>query len=283
MNYQPFEVCEACLKGVIHPVITDASKDDNDEDFLWGFYGACKGGHLDIVNLMIDRVDLHLNHGLEIVCETGRRDMVDFFINKGNVDISWGLCGACRGGHLDLVHLMIEKGARATGYWSLEEACFGGNMDVVKFLIDHGNDDWDTGLVGACEGGHQSIVELMIQKGARDWNNGLYFALNGSSDFFNDTFKKVGHHKKQLLTAKMMIERGANNFNNIKTKDLVLLLNVGLSERYFKNYSRLKRIIKKRKDAITYVSTYLDGFLHQDVIRFVVVPTIQYNTILKLK
>ncbi len=53
-------------------------------DLNYGLYGACIGGHLDIVNLM---VKLGANH------------------------FNWGLHYACCGGHLDLVNLMIKSGA----------------------------------------------------------------------------------------------------------------------------------------------------------------------------
>jgi len=49
-----------------------------------GLWGACEGGHIAIVNLMIA---------------------------NGADNWNGGLSGACRGGHVDLANLMIAKGA----------------------------------------------------------------------------------------------------------------------------------------------------------------------------
>src|SRR3989344_808640 len=59
-----------------------AIKLKNFNNWNWGLNYACKGGHLDIVNLMI---------------------------NKGVKNWNYGLEGACVGGHLNIVNLMIEK------------------------------------------------------------------------------------------------------------------------------------------------------------------------------
>jgi hypothetical protein len=247
---------------------------------VWGFFGACRGGHLDLVKLMIDRVKCHIGRGFEIVCETGRRDMVHFFIEKG-VSM-YGLCGACRGGHIDLVNFLIENSpfAHPLAHWfnpdwklSLREASFGGHMDIVNLLIDNGYQNWDDGLCGACEGGHQSIVEFMIQKGAQNWNAGLHGALYGCT---NSIVERGDPHKKQLLTAKMMIKRGANDFDNIEMEDLVLLLNDGLYFRWFGNQMWIEHVLKKQKDDIRQVKGLLYYVVHQDVIRFIVVSFISF-------
>ncbi len=76
----------------------------------WGLYGACEGGHMDIVR---------------------------FLIEKGADQWDWGLSYACRGGHMEIVKLMIEKGCK----WlngGLSNACKHGHMNIVKFLIEKG-------------------------------------------------------------------------------------------------------------------------------------------------
>lgn len=52
-------------------------------DVNWALYGACEGGHTDIVNLMF---------------------------SKGTIYVEWGLQGACAGGHFNTSILMIQKG-----------------------------------------------------------------------------------------------------------------------------------------------------------------------------
>ncbi len=70
------------------------------DDWNWGLRGACEGGHMDMVELMIER---------------------------GATNWNYGLYGACRGGHMDIVELMIERGA-ANWNCGLYYACYGGHM-----------------------------------------------------------------------------------------------------------------------------------------------------------
>jgi hypothetical protein len=79
------------------------------------------------------------NGGLAKACRGGHRDLVDFMIQKGATDWNWGLKGACQGGNRDLVDLMIEKGAT---HWdrALREACLGGHPDLADFMIQKGAD-----------------------------------------------------------------------------------------------------------------------------------------------
>jgi hypothetical protein len=84
----------------------------NSETTIWnyGLAGACLGGHIDIVNLMIE---------------------------KGANDWNWGLSGACRGGHLNIVKLMISKGAHTLDY-RLYLIHGNTSWNVVHFLIQSG-------------------------------------------------------------------------------------------------------------------------------------------------
>ena len=97
------------------------------DDWFNGLYDACEAGHLDIVNLMID---------------------------KGADDWNWGLQGACLGGHLDIVNLMIDKGADDWN-WGLYCACRGGHLNIVNYMIDKGAKNWNWGLQGACSCGNR--------------------------------------------------------------------------------------------------------------------------------
>ena len=90
-----------------------------DENWNYGLSGACRGGHMEIVLLMIE---------------------------KGVVDNwDWGLRGACEGGHMRVVLLMIEKGATDWN-WGLNYACYGGHMDTVLLMIEKGATDWNRGV-----------------------------------------------------------------------------------------------------------------------------------------
>ena len=72
---------------------------------------ACKGGHLDIVNLLIERGATWWNDGLYYACFGGHLDLAMLMIERGACRWNDGLRGACEGGHSDLVTFMIERGA----------------------------------------------------------------------------------------------------------------------------------------------------------------------------
>jgi len=80
------------------------------DDYNFGLYGACLGGHLDIINMMLQK-GADVNYGLYGACLGGHLDLVNMMLQKG-ADVNWGLQGACLGGHLDLIKLMLEIGAK---------------------------------------------------------------------------------------------------------------------------------------------------------------------------
>lgn len=141
--------------------------------------GACEGGDLELMELIIQRSD-----------------------NKGN-DVNWDWCllSACRGGHIPIIKLMLlNKNVSWGRYKMLEDACLGGHLPAIEFIIRCGlnmYEDWNNGLITACYGGHIHAIDLMIRNGANDWNNGLQAACHG----------------KQIKAAKFMIQQGANDWN----------------------------------------------------------------------
>ena len=84
------------------------------------FYGACLGGHIDIVKFMIKKGTNHWSCGLSYACIGGNIDIVKLMIEKGADDWDSGLRDACRCGHMDIVKLMIDKGA--TECWNCKKS-----------------------------------------------------------------------------------------------------------------------------------------------------------------
>ena len=64
---------------------------------------------------------LNLNVGLSGACRGGHQDLVQMMINLGARDWNKGLSAACRGGHQDLGQWMIDLGA--TNKWRFQ-SCF---------------------------------------------------------------------------------------------------------------------------------------------------------------
>jgi purine nucleoside permease len=111
---------------------------DPQADVAQCFLGACRGGHLDLANLMIANGATNWDRGLREACRGGHLDLANLMIANGATNWNRGLHGACRGGHRTLVACMIGKGAST----------------------------WNRGLWEACRHGHGDLVSLMIKKGA---------------------------------------------------------------------------------------------------------------------
>jgi len=157
--------CKYNLLSVIKWVTTN----DRFKELDWnaGLRGACKGGHQDIVQGMIDKGAKDWIGGFVCACCYGNQDIVELMIEKGANNWNLGLFGACRGGHQEIVQLMITMGATD---WNggLYAACEHGHKEIVELMIKKGANNWNQGLHNACRKGHQEIIELMIKQGATD-------------------------------------------------------------------------------------------------------------------
>ncbi len=133
-------------------------------DWNFGLYGACKGGNLKTVKLMIKKGANNWNYGLHGACVGGNLDIVNLMIELG-ANLNWGLYGACMEGNLNMIDVMIKKGANDLNY-GLLGACKGGNLNIVNLMINLGANNLNWGLLGACEFKNLKIVDLMIKMGA---------------------------------------------------------------------------------------------------------------------
>ena len=160
LNYGFNRICKGGHKELVNLMIGKGVTNWNK-----GFFEACRGGHKEIAELMIVKGATHYDYGFFGACQGGRKDIVELMISKGVYDWNHGLSGACQGGRKDIVELMIAKGANSW-YWGLAGACQRGDKELVEFMIAKGADDWNLGLENAYKGGHKELAELMIIKGA---------------------------------------------------------------------------------------------------------------------
>jgi ankyrin repeat protein len=65
---------------------------------------------------MIEKGATAWNEGLLYACRGGHLNLVELMIEKGANYLNWGL-EYCKDGHLDIVQLLIEKGATSMPYW----------------------------------------------------------------------------------------------------------------------------------------------------------------------
>jgi ankyrin repeat protein len=72
---------------------------------------ACRGGHIDIVRLLI-RTDVASgwDSGLIQACRAGYMEIVKLLIQNGTNQWGPGMVHACENGHKEIVELMIRNG-----------------------------------------------------------------------------------------------------------------------------------------------------------------------------
>jgi hypothetical protein len=121
--------------------------------------------------------------GLRGACSGGHIKIVDLMISYGASDFNGGLYEACVGGHIEIVRSMISHGATDFNH-GLYEACVGGHIEIVRSMISHGATDFNHGLYMVCYTVHKKyrpmygydklgdvqpyrdIAQLMITHGA---------------------------------------------------------------------------------------------------------------------
>ena len=126
-----------------------------------GLRGACSGGHMDIIWIMIHAgAD---DRPLYEACKGGYHKIAKFLIWQGARDYDSGLHGACIGGHLEIAKLMIKRGASITRK-SMSSAVKSGNLALVEYLLPNYTGTLSNMLEYACSAGHVAIVNLLISK-----------------------------------------------------------------------------------------------------------------------
>jgi ankyrin repeat protein len=224
---------QMCNLGIVEHLLDYCQ--NNIPDWNDGLYDACRGGQLEIVNLMIKKGANDWNLGLEYACEGGHFAYDNAHSTRFAYDNAHSTRFAydnarstrfaydnARSTRLEIVNLMIEKGADDLDS-GLSSACGSGNLEIVNLMIEKGANDWYNGLSNACYYGHLEIINLLIEKGANDWNEGLSNACEGGNFASDNPFCAKGT-KRALLEAnarsthleivKLMIEKGATQCNS---------------------------------------------------------------------
>lgn len=151
-----------CKEGDInkvHDLIKNGSKYTNDLNtkdfsvFNYGLKGACEGGNLQIVELMISKGANFFNY-LYSACKgksKNKSKVVYILISHGANNLYDGLCGACESGDKNLVKFMISK-IKATKPF-LDQSCRKNLQEL---------EDWIYLIYSTCENGHPDIADLLV-------------------------------------------------------------------------------------------------------------------------
>lgn len=139
------------------------------------FYNACKGGNFDIIKQIVETMEhQYINKNLEDEDEDTLINIHNFF--------RYGLSGACKRGNLEVCILcmsFLHTVETADGlHILLFQACNSGNINVVNLIIEYGNKfhvewDWNEALEIACADGSIKVAKLLVKYGADNFNTCL--------------------------------------------------------------------------------------------------------------
>ena len=204
------------------------------------FYYACIGGHLEMVNMLLERIptkDINLvimiKHSIHIVYKDLEKIAIAL-INKikdvnltddmNNTSLHW----ACLNNRTEVINVLLEKKANINarnneGKTPMYIACERGHSDVFKILLDKGadvhiTDKWGNNpLHNACTIKDNEIVGTLLKS---DININAK-NINGETplhSFFNDydrQFRRNVSEKKEILIMLLShIEVDVNTINN---------------------------------------------------------------------
>ncbi len=127
------------------------------------FYDICSSGDVEKVLFMLSNENIVLDDGLAGACFGGHIKIINLIMEKGATNFDRGLASGCQGGQKKIIELLISKGANNFN-WGLVQACLNGYIEIVKIIIEKGATDFNWGLYCACK--YKDIALLMIEKGA---------------------------------------------------------------------------------------------------------------------
>lgn len=144
--------------------------------------GACSGGHLDIINFIIqDDPELEWWNDCEYEAGEGGNMEIARLVSEEHHFNDETLFGACIGKHFDIVKYLLEDTHKTNNIEDiaatiLSSACQGGSMKIIILVMTYlpGEIDWREGLCGACRGGHIDVIKIMMEK----HNGSLVDAMN---------------------------------------------------------------------------------------------------------
>lgn len=190
---------------------------------------ACYGGNIQAIELITNwgtvclnltqlNIFNSLNNGLYGACNGGHIEIVKFLISKGVTDWNGGSLGACcsEGGdmckNVVIIMLMIAFGA-SNFEMILKYACSRGYIELAQLAILNGAVNFKGGLVTACKNGNAEMVRLMIKHGSG----------NITRTYLNEGLQEVVHGNENTDILNLLITAGANNLERLKNiKDFKL-------------------------------------------------------------
>lgn len=197
----------ACEHNFTEIVEFFVSKTDKLEDLNKGLVGACLGGYIKMIDIVVAHGANDWNSGLSAACEGGRLEVAKIMIQRGASNFDEGLYNACLGKysngypHLVLAEFMANQDVKISDINKcLKYACVGGYEELAKIMVAKGAKNFDEGLRQACASKNINIVKLMLDCGATNVDE----SLTGLIKYHNDK-----PNNKADAIIRLLVTRGA--------------------------------------------------------------------------
>ncbi len=189
-----------------HKEIVELMMEKGADDYNKAMEQAVCASHVEIVDLLAGKVDdnFNFNTALAYSAREGHMDMVEYIIRKVDYNFNYNnsFIDAARGGHIGVVNFFLENVDFDYDYNNaMAFAAHKGNSDIVNLMIERGADNYNIGAIAATRGGHGELLKLMLKKGANNYSKAMAEALSiGNRDIVNLIFtERIGERYKALI------------------------------------------------------------------------------------
>lgn len=295
---------QACKDGDISRVksILETPEIEKEQDYdsgvSEGLFHTCFGKHLELFELLIDKSSNHaVTTVLVFACKKRKFDVAEFLLvhdKKQQIrEIYLAECIKLSCDNETVVNLLIER--LPTGDLlpernvltifgnGLAYACETGNVVGAKLMIDKGAKNLGRCLVDACQRDSLEIIKLLVYAGAKKLNDALqHSSFNGKFQFVEFLLSKHIHSNQVLNTclsyaskgnhleiAKLLLLKGANNFEALSGKQIYELLQTGLPLQTFSGYVKYHLILNKVEEFQKNVREHAKDCLIPDLLMLV--------------
>jgi ankyrin repeat protein len=192
MDPKKHRLKEACRVGDLNRIRKILENGVTEKKLNLGLFGACRGGHIPAIELMIKHGAKDLNLGLFGACCGGHVPAIELMLqilSPTNIyaidDLNSGLNGACYGGHIAIINRIIQMieaiQVKYFAEYGLYFACIGGHIPAIELMLERLNlidetrvkEQLNLGLSGASRSGHIPAIEFMISNGANAFDTAI--------------------------------------------------------------------------------------------------------------
>jgi hypothetical protein len=176
-------------------------------DIFYGLWGACWGGHLDLVKFYLEKVYKVGYNSIFYAYNSGNKEIIDLLEKKYKHNYIKALGGACQGGNIDLIRLCIEKRARDFSF-IFNNLCYGGHIELVKIFMNKVDEYY-------FDGKNLKILKLLENK--LNLNEELYGSIHYNNYNISKYLIKKGFTCENINKYKKYIEK-LDKYNKLQKK-----------------------------------------------------------------